>query len=146
MTNNDCESIRIAAMALADGEESSLSTKQIESHVFNCDACREEIEQLRVTTELLSSHRRLNPNVNVWPMVNERIEAASAGTQQFRWRLLLLFGIPLFGYKLLMLNLAAPSLWSRLVPIVLAIAIFGYLKTNPFKINTELRLEGEWPS
>jgi hypothetical protein len=57
---------------------------------------------------------------------------------------LLLFGIPLFGYKVLLLVVqAAPSLWSKLVPVILVIAVFRYLKANPFKINCELTLRGE---
>jgi hypothetical protein len=34
--------------------------------------------------------------------------------------------------------------WSfKLVPLLLAVAAFVYLRENPFKINAELRLEGE---
>jgi hypothetical protein len=31
----------------------------------------------------------------------------------------------------------------KLLPVLLVIAAFSYLRENPFKINTELRLEGE---
>jgi anti-sigma factor RsiW len=133
-------------MALADGERSPLDREEIDNHLRNCDRCRAEIEQLRAMNRLLSSQKRLRPEANLWRQVSERLEV-TAGTPSFSWRLLLLFGIPLFGYKALLLSLqAAPSLWSKLVPIILVIAVFSYLKTNPFKINCELTVRGELSS
>jgi hypothetical protein len=144
MTDIDCESVRIAAMAIADDEESSLRPGEIEVHLLNCEACREEIEQLRATNQLFGSQQRLRPEANLWPAISERLQATADTAQTFRWRVLLLFGLPLFGYKFFMLLLqVTPSLWSKLVPVILMIAIFAYLKTNPFKINCELTLEGE---
>jgi len=144
MTDLDCESVRIGAMALADSEESPLSSREIEKHLFNCEACREEIEQLRASNQLFSSQQRLTTKVDLWSTVSERIPDTPETTQPFRWRVLLLFGLPLFGYKFLLLILqATPSLWSKLVPVILMIAVFTYLKSNPFKINCELTLEGE---
>ena len=141
---NDCEDIRVAAMALADGEESACRKSDIESHLMSCKDCREEIEQLHATNRLFSSQQRLVPEADLWPMIGDRIQVSSEARQPFRWRVLLLFGIPLFGYKLFMLSLqAAPTLWSKLVPVFLMIAIFAYLKANPFKINCELTLKGE---
>ena len=147
MTNIDCESVRVAAMAIADGEKASLGATEIDSHLFSCEACREEIEQLRATNELLSFQRRLRPQANLWPKISDHIQATAQSPEPFRWRVLLIFGIPLFGYKFFMLILqATPNLWSKLVPVILMIAIFAYLKANPFRINCELTLKGEWPS
>jgi anti-sigma factor RsiW len=144
MTDINCESVRIADMALADSEESPLGIEEVETHLRNCERCRAEIGSLRAINELLSSQKRLRAQANVWPVVSERLGAAAASTPPFRWRVLLLFGIPLFGYKVLLLILqTAPSLWSKLVPIILVIAVFSYLKANPFKINSELTLRGE---
>jgi predicted anti-sigma-YlaC factor YlaD len=147
MTDINCESVLVAEMALSEGEESSLGREEIETHLRNCDRCRVEIESLRTTNELLSSQKRLKAPADVWPLVSERLEAPAASAPPFRWRMLLLFGIPLFGYKVLLLILqAAPSLWSKLIPVILAIAVFTYLKSNPFKINCELTLRGELSS
>ena len=147
MTDINCESIRIAEMALADGEESPLGPEEIEKHLRNCDHCWAEIESLRAINEMLSSQKRLRPEANIWPLVNERLGATAGSAPPFSWRLLLLFGIPLFGYKFLLLILqTAPNLWSRLIPMILVIAVFSYLRTNPFKINCELTLRGELSS
>jgi len=144
MTDINCESIRIAAMALADGEESPLSTAEIQAHLSNCESCSEEIAQLHDTNKLFSSQQRLRYQTDLWPQLNDRIQATAGSSPPFRWRVLLLFGIPLFGYRILMLVLqAAPSLWSKLVTVILVIAVFSYLRANPFKINSELTLEGE---
>jgi predicted anti-sigma-YlaC factor YlaD len=145
MSHIDCESVCVAAMALADGEESSFGAEEIELHLLKCEACRGEIEQMSATSQLLNSQKRLTKPANVWPIVSERLHATNESTRRFRWRVLLLFAIPLFGYKLFILILnAAPSLWAKLVPVILMIAIFTYLKVNPFKINAELTLKGEW--
>ena len=142
MTNIDCESFGMAAMAIADGEQSSVNAREIESHLLSCEACREEIEQLRSTDELLSSQKRLRTEEDLWPLISERIPVAKKTAAPFRWRVLLLFGIPLFGYKFLMLVLQpAPNVWAKLVPVILMAAVFSYLKTNPFKINRELTLK-----
>lgn len=146
MTDINCDSVRMAAMSFADNEEPPLGTQEIETHLRNCDDCRAEIASLGLINELLSSQKRLTAEADLWPAVSERLDA-TASAPPFGWRVLLFFGIPLFGYKVLLLILhAAPSLWSKLVPIVLVIAVFSYLKTNPFKINCELTLEGELSS
>jgi len=147
MTDINCESIRLAGMALADGEESPLRREEIETHLRNCDLCRAEIESLRGINELLGAQKRLKQEINVWPLVSRRFETTTASAPPFSWRVLLLFGVPLFGYKALLLILqAAPSLWTKLVPLILVIAVFSYLKTNPFKINCELTVRGELSS
>jgi predicted anti-sigma-YlaC factor YlaD len=152
MADINCESVRVAAMALADGEKAPLRPEEIETHLLNCDRCREEVEQLGATNQLLSSQKRLISEADLWPLVNERLvnerlKASVSSAPLFRWRVLLLFAIPLFGYKISMLIFqASPSLWSKLVPVILAIAVFSYLRANPFKINCELTLKGETPS
>ena len=144
MTDINCESILIANMALRDGEESPLGLQEIETHLSNCERCRLEIESLCTVDELLSSQQRLRQEPNIWPLVSKRLEASTGSAPPFNWRVVLLFGIPLFGYKALLLILqTAPSLWSKLIPMILVIAVFGYLKANPFKINSELTLRGE---
>lgn len=144
MTEITCETVRIAAMAIADGEDSTLRQGEIEMHLVNCESCRVEIAQLQSLNDFLNLHQRLQPQVEVWPIVKERIEAKAGTPMTLQWRLLLLFVVPLFGHKLLLLMLQAPPrLWTKLVPILLVIAVFVYLKTNPFKINSELSLKGE---
>jgi anti-sigma factor RsiW len=147
MADINCESVRVAAMALADGETPPLRSEEIETHLLICERCSEEIQQLRATNQLLSSQKRLIPEANLWPLVNERLQASAPSAPLLRWRVLLLFALPLFGYKILLLIFqASPSLWSKLVPVILVTAVFIYLRVNPFKINCELTLKGEMSS
>ena len=144
MSDINCESFLIADMAVRDDEKSPLSREVIETHLRSCDQCRAEVESLGAMDELLSSQNRVRPDANIWPLVSERLEVISAKESSFKWRVLLLFGIPLFGYKFLSLVLqTGPSFWSKLIPVILVIAIFSYLKTNPFKINCELTVRGD---
>src|SRR6185295_12493587 len=103
-----------------------LLREEIETHLRSCDLCRAEIESLHDINQLFSSQKRLKDGSNVWPLVNDRLETTTETAPSFSWRVLLLFGIPLFGYKALLLILqAAPSLWTKLVPLVLVIAVFS---------------------
>ena len=147
MSDINCESVRVAYMALADGEEVLPDREEFETHLQNCERCQAEIEPLRALNKLWSSHKRLRAQTDLWPVVSKRLEATVETAPSFSWRVLLLFGLPLFAYKLVLLIFqVAPSLWSKLVPVILAIAIFSCLKANPFKINCELTLRGELSS
>jgi hypothetical protein len=45
----------------------------------------------------------------------------------------------LAGYRVVVAALdLEPGLWLNLAPVLLAIAVFGLLRENPFKINSEL--------
>ena len=146
MTDFDCEKVRLAAMAIGDGEESSLGALDIETHLSKCVECRAEIESLGIVTELFSGLKRIRVQTDVWPVVSEGLESATVSSS-FKWRLLLLFGIPLFGYKgLVLIFQTGPTLWLKLVPIIFVVLIFLYLRVNPFKINSELSLGGELSS
>jgi len=52
MTKLNCESVCMAAMAIADSYQSELSSDQIEAHLAECTDCRHEVGQLR---DLLNS-------------------------------------------------------------------------------------------
>jgi hypothetical protein len=145
MDEVNCENVSIAAMAIADGEKPPQRADQIEAHLVNCANCRREIEQLRAVTRLLDSQQRPAPTENIWPLVERRLNVTAANPKpQFDWRVFLFLGLLLFGYKIiLMFPERDPGLWFKLIPVLFVIAVFSYLKENPFKINCELKLEGE---
>ena len=146
MADINCESVMLAAMALIDGERPSLSTFELEDHLSWCELCKEEVDALRELHQVFNSRKRVHQQVAVWPTISQRLDSGAAKTQ-FSWRLVLLFGVPLLGYKGLMLILQiAPSLWLKFIPVILVILVFAVLRTNPFKINSELTLSGELSS
>jgi len=142
MTRLDCETICMAAMAIADGQYSELSSQQVEEHLAGCDDCRVEIGQLLTLTNLLDKQKRRERNESVWPQVKGQLPDAQSNRQS--WYPFLLLGVLLIGFRIVEL---VPDrdfgFLFKLIPIPLAIAAFSLLKENPFKINYELRLEGE---
>lgn len=146
MADVNCENVCIAVMAIADGEKPPLHANQVEAHLVNCANCRLEIEHLRVMTTLLDSQQRRGPQENIWPLVDRRLNTmATTSKSRLGSRSFLFLGLLLFGYKVIILTLPErdPGIWFKLLPALFVIAVFIYLKENPFKINCELKLEGE---
>jgi len=139
MNEAQCESVRIAAMALADGEQPVLDREMIAAHVAECAACRLELEQLRGVDVRLAGKARREYPVDLWPSLEPRLAAPSR-----QRRMLLVLAVMLLAYKIAEF---APSrdfgLAVQLVPVLIALAVFRYLKENPFRITTELKLEGD---
>jgi predicted anti-sigma-YlaC factor YlaD len=145
MTELNCENVCLAAMAMMDGAPAPLTAEAIENHLASCPACREEVEQLKALAGLLDAHERREHVADLWPTISARLgdreprKASAAAARAFVFLSLLLL-----GYKLAeMIPEADLGLVFKLVPLVLVIAVFSYLKENPFKINAGLRLEGE---
>ena len=145
MVKVSCEYVCIAALAIDDCEEPLIERNQVESHLANCAKCRMQIEQLLSMKNLLDLQRRRKPAETVWPEIERTLSVRPASTtNQLGSGWFLLVGLLLFGYKIvLMLPSSALGLWFKFVPVLLVIAVFSYTKQNPFKINTELKLEGE---
>lgn len=140
MKEETCENVLMAMMAVFDGEKTEFSPEQLNSHLAGCKNCRDRIEQMQNTFNLLKSQKRLEQDADLWFAVEKRIGAQTAS--RISLKPFVLLGIFLVGYKLLeMLPDDGFGLWFKLVPLVFVIALFGFLKENPFKINTELILE-----
>jgi predicted anti-sigma-YlaC factor YlaD len=141
MSELNCESVCIAAMAQADGHQSEVSAEQIEAHLADCPDCRRVINQLRTLASLLAGQKRQQRNEDIWAGLVRRLPDAPERTSQ-TWQPFALLGVLLLGYKLVeMIPDRDFGLLFKLVPVVLIVAAFGYLKENPFKLNAELRLE-----
>jgi len=146
MIETDCENVSLAAMALMDGAPAPLSTEAIEQHLASCSGCRTEVAQLKALSEMLDPHERRQHRANLWPLINAQLaETANQRPPRTSGRhAFVLLGLLLLGYKLIeMIPEAELGLVFKLVPLVLVIAVFSYLKENPFKVNAGLRLEGE---
>ncbi len=78
--------------------------------------------------------------MDLWSVIENRIVAQTAS--QTNWKPFLLLGVFLIAYKLVERLSTLDFGWSlKLVPLIFVVALFGFLKENPFKINTELALE-----
>ena len=138
MNKINCEDLLMAMMARLDGEDTEVSAEHARLHLAECAGCRQEFEQMQITDNLLKRQTRREQDADLWSAIETQIEAKT----QTNWQPFVFLGIFLVAYKLLeMLPEDEFGLWFKIVPLVFVIALFGFLKENPFKINTELILE-----
>ena len=143
-----CENVCVAAMARADGAQTvALPPAEIEAHLAHCADCRREIAQLEAVSTLLGAQKRRRSlrSENLWAEIENRLPAPAAAREKFPVsHLFILLGLSLVTYRLVeMIPDRSPGWSFKLVPLLLAVAGFVYLRENPFKINAELSLEGE---
>ena len=150
MTTRDCESVCMAAMAILDGYQPKWSSAEIEAHLEHCADCRQEVEQLRALSTMLDAQARRHQTADVWKHVEPELsadrlpKAAAARRVSASWGPLTLLGVLLIGYRVIeMVPDRSLGFVFKLVPVLLVMVAFVYLRENPFKINAELRLEGE---
>jgi hypothetical protein len=140
MNEISCENALMAKMAEIDGEGTELSAEQINLHLANCENCRQEIQQMRLADNLLRRQTRCEQDANLWSAIETSIGTQTASP--IGWKPFALLGVLLVVYKLLeMLPERDFGLAFKLVPLVLIVGLFVFLKENPFKINDELTLE-----
>jgi predicted anti-sigma-YlaC factor YlaD len=142
MKNMNCEDILIQKMALIDGEAAEFSDQQIHEHLASCENCRQQIELLQNTSGLLNRQKRREQPADLWPAIERQINPESEAGFKMKWQIFVLVGVLFAVYKFVEMVPERDLGWAlKIVPFVLVAALFGYLKENPFKINTELILE-----
>lgn len=144
MTRTDCEIARMAAMAMDEGCVSEMSADQIEAHLAACPDCRREVGQLRTLASLLDGQKRRERTENIWDHVEQHLpDALPVRTESRVGYAFLILGMLMLGYRLVeMIPDRHFGILFKFIPILFVIAAFSYLKENPFKINSELTLEG----
>ncbi len=142
MKDMNCEDILIQKSALIDGEKAEFSDEQITEHLVSCEDCRQQIEQMEDTIGLLKRQKRREQSADLWSAIEKQINAESESILTVKWQPFVLVGVFLVIYKLLeMIPERDFGLALKVVPIILVAVLFGFLKENPFKINSELILE-----
>ncbi|HYV05671.1 MAG TPA: zf-HC2 domain-containing protein [Blastocatellia bacterium] len=145
MNTIDCETVLMAAMSVADGSPAEIETARIEAHLAQCGNCRSELEALGGLAKLLDAQKRRQSDEQLWstiqPRLSDRAEAQPADRTLKMWAPV---GLILLAYKLFeQVSDRQLALVYKLLPLLLIAAAFLFLRQNPFKINTELKLEGE---
>ena len=144
MIEPGCENVCLAIMASLDGREVELTPEIIDRHLATCPRCREEAEQLEALNQLLHVHERREQAADIWPMVRAGIASQRQGTTSSKWLPFMVLSLLLLGYMLLeLIPRVELGMLFKVVPVLIVIAVFVYVKENPFKINVQLRLEGE---
>lgn len=72
--SSQCESIRLAAMAMSDAEEPAISQTEIEQHLAECAACREAVEQLSSLGNKFNGVERARADVDLWPQIENQLK------------------------------------------------------------------------
>ena len=132
-----CGEARVMAMGLADGETSGVSREEVERHLAECSACREELVTLAAIDRIWGSFTRRRPDVDLWAGVERRLAS--------RWRRwLTALGIVLVSFRCIELFPDwGLGLWTELVPLAAVVGAFIILRLNPFQISTDLQLSQE---
>jgi hypothetical protein len=140
MKQDECEETVLSLMAQMDGEPPLLSAEQTAQHLIGCEQCQMEFKRQQAAANLLQGQKRRADVVSLWFEIEERLSDRPIVRRTF----FLWLGAILVIYKLLeMVPVQDPGLLFKFVPLVFVAALFYFFKENPFKINTELRLEGE---
>jgi predicted anti-sigma-YlaC factor YlaD len=141
----NCEDILIQKSALIDGEKAELSGEQINAHLADCESCRRQIEQMENAVALLKRQKRREQDADLWSAIEKQISTKTTAVSPLKWQPFVLVGAFLVIYKLLEMMPERDPGWAlRIVPFILITVLFGFLKENPFKINSELILENKY--
>lgn len=144
MKSDECEATILSLMAVFDGETPLLSAEQIAQHVISCEQCQLEVKHQESAANLLSGQKRRIEDADLWLQIEKRISNKPVSKRVMGRNFFLLLGAILITYKLLeMIPSKDPGFLFKFVPVVFIAALFYFFKENPFKINTELKLEGE---
>ena len=145
MNNIDCETVLMAAMAAVDGHPGKMETAQIEAHLAECGDCRGGLEALGGLAKLLDAQKRRQSHEELWSAIEPRLlDQTVRQSADPSLRVWVPVGLILFAYKLFeLIPDRQLALAYKLLPLMLVTAVFVYLRQNPFKINTDLKLEGE---
>jgi hypothetical protein len=136
MNKENCEEILTAKMAVFDGEETEFSPEELDAHLAGCESCRRESDEMQSIFALLKRQERRVSNVDLWSAIEPRIEVKT------NWQPFLFLAGFLVVYKLAeMVPKTDLGFAFKFVPFVFVVALFVFLKENPFRINTELILE-----
>src|SRR5262245_27882268 len=141
MDQVSCEIVRLAAISVADGEKPLIPEPDVELHLAQCDRCRADVEQSKAFIELLNGQHRRERTESVWGRVAESLRHSDeARKQPDHWPWFLLLGLLLAGYRVIVAaSNWEPNILFKLAPVLLAIAVFIFLRENPFKINPGLQ-------
>jgi len=140
MEKLSCESVLMAQMAAADGEEPGFSREHLAAHIAGCVNCQHELKRLQALDQVLAGHALSERRVDLWPAIENRIPRRTSAV--LGWQPFALIGLLLVIYKVLeLLPERDFGLVFKLVPLIIIPLLFLLIKENPFRINPELVVE-----
>lgn len=83
--NELCERVRLAEMALLDGETPAMAIEAARAHQAECTACREAVAAVREVHAALEEAAFARPDANLWARVGPAISAGQASSRRSMW-------------------------------------------------------------
>lgn len=145
MSEPTCEAVSMELMARRDGQPPSLSPDAVDGHLASCAACREEAGEMSKLGALLDSQQWRIADDDLWPLLERRLKAEEkGGGERTALYAFFFFGAALALYKLFeLLPDHRIDIAFKLIPVIITISLFAYLRENPFKVNARLGAEQE---
>ena len=145
MTELTCEKVCESAMAIFDAQPCELSLEMIENHLAVCPSCGDDIEQLKSLATRLSRQERRQLEADLWPAIRRELDQREYGQGlSHGWQTFVLLTVLLPAYRLVeIVPQFEISTLFKVIPLLVVIGVFCYLRENPFKINALLTLEEE---
>lgn len=141
--STECDQVLMAIMATLDGEHPPLSQEAISSHVERCAGCTAAAAELRAAHERLAAMRYDGPRLDLWPDVNDRIDAA-ANRRRERIAIAVIAAVcAAWRIVQLVFELPLPVL-NTAIPLVTVAVITAWMIGDPLAIKMtapELRQE-----
>lgn len=123
-----CETVRLSAMAIGDGEVPPMPEGEVKAHLSGCEECRREVEMMEGSRDLLMPVRRRTVEADLWPRIEGRLRS--------RKGVFVPFLLLLVGYRILeVLPDLDLGLIVKVLPLLLAVSLFAVLKENPFVLR-----------
>ena len=123
-TSPECENVRVALMAVLDGETAgeSVHTRH-RDHVSTCEACQQWLKEMEAMSSKLQALTYPATRVDLWSAVEPRIrEGRRAPAIERLWPL----GVALLAFRALQLFVDLPLPWLHpiVAMVVVAVAIW----------------------
>ena len=140
-----CDAVRMSAMALRDGEPSSLSGAQIQAHLAGCAPCRQELEGLGKAMAWFEGCVRRDSAEDLWPEIARQLDVSARKERRVsEVHLFIVLSTLLIVLKVLHLTVGFDSAFTPRVLSLLAVAlVFLLRKEFPLRIHPDLTLKGE---
>jgi predicted anti-sigma-YlaC factor YlaD len=132
-------------MAIRDGESPPLFEQEVSKHLESCSDCRLEIDQQSQAIQLLDGRTRRIFAQDVWPEIAATMEATKARPKQPVSVLpFVALSVFLLMHKIIeVLPSVTAGVMIKLAPVAVLVLFFTLIKQNPFKINQNLKLQGD---
>lgn len=139
MQQRPCEDVRLAAQALLDGERSGVTSREIQAHTADCDACRAALADLAAVHAALGRIDYEALDVDLWSGLRPQIALERPRPTPAEGTAILGLSGVLIAWRLaqLLLDVPAPVI-NSVVPLAAVVVVLWRLAGDPFAVQLSL--------